>query len=65
MRFMVIVKATEDSENGVMPDEKLLADMGKFNEELVVFGEPGAPPRHTKREASERGTAPTGPQQNL
>ena len=38
MRFMVIVKATEDSENGVMPDEKLLADMGKFNEELVKAG---------------------------
>ena len=38
MRFMVIVKATNDSENGVMPDEKLLADMGKFNEELVKAG---------------------------
>ena len=38
MRFMVIVKATEDSEKGVLPDEKLLADMGKFNEELVKAG---------------------------
>jgi hypothetical protein len=38
MRFMVIVKATEDSEKGVMPEEKLLADMGKFNEELVKAG---------------------------
>jgi len=37
-RFMVIVKATKDSEAGVMPDEKLLADMGKFNEELVKAG---------------------------
>ena len=38
MRFMVIVKATKDSEAGVMPSEKLLADMGKFNEELVKAG---------------------------
>ena len=35
MRFMVIVKATRESEAGVMPSEKLLADMGKFNEELA------------------------------
>jgi hypothetical protein len=35
---MVIVKATKDSEAGVMPDEKLLTDMGKFNEELVKAG---------------------------
>jgi hypothetical protein len=38
MRFMVMVRATKDSEAGVMPDEKLLADMGKFNEELVKAG---------------------------
>ena len=38
MRFMVIVKATSDSEDGKMPDEKLLAAMGKFNEELVDAG---------------------------
>ena len=38
MRFMVIVKATEDSETGVLPDKKLLADMGKYNEELVKAG---------------------------
>ncbi len=38
MRCMVIVKATKDSEEGVMPDEKLLAAMGKFNEELVKAG---------------------------
>jgi len=38
MRFMVIVKATRDSEAGVMPDEKLLAAMGKYNEELVAAG---------------------------
>lgn len=38
MRVMVIVKATKDSEAGVMPKEKLLADMGKFNEELVKAG---------------------------
>jgi len=38
MRFMVMVKATEQSEAGVMPDEKLLADMGQFNEQLVKAG---------------------------
>jgi hypothetical protein len=38
MRFMVIVKATKESETGAMPDEKLLAEMGKYNEELVKAG---------------------------
>jgi hypothetical protein len=38
MRFMVIVKATKDSEAGVMPSEKLLAEMGQFNEELSKAG---------------------------
>jgi hypothetical protein len=38
MRVMVMVKATEDSEAGVMPDQKLLTDMGNFNEELVKAG---------------------------
>jgi len=38
MRFMIIVKATKDSEAGVMPDEKLLKDMMKYNEELVKAG---------------------------
>ena len=38
MRFIVMVKATKDSEAGVLPDEKLLADMGKFNEELAKAG---------------------------
>ena len=38
MRFMVIVKATADSEAGVMPNEQLLAEMGKYNEELVKAG---------------------------
>jgi hypothetical protein len=38
MRFMIIVKATQDSESGKMPDEKLLKDMMKFNEELVKAG---------------------------
>jgi hypothetical protein len=35
---MIMVKATKDSEAGKLPDEKLLADMGKFNEELVKAG---------------------------
>ena len=38
MRVMVIVKATKRSEAGEMPGEKLLADMGKYNEELVKAG---------------------------
>lgn len=38
MRVMVIVKASKESEAGVMPSPKLLADMGKFNEELVKAG---------------------------
>jgi hypothetical protein len=38
MRFMVIVPANKDSEAGVLPDGKLLEEMGKFNEELVKAG---------------------------
>jgi hypothetical protein len=38
MRVMVIVKATKNSEAGILPSEKLLTEMGKFNEELVKSG---------------------------
>jgi hypothetical protein len=38
MRFMVIVKASKESEAGALPSEQLLTDMGKFNEELVKAG---------------------------
>jgi hypothetical protein len=38
MRFMIIVKANKDSEAGVLPDEKVLSEMGKFNEALVKAG---------------------------
>src|SRR5216117_2748553 len=38
MRFMILVKATKNSEAGVLPDEKLLTAMGKYNEELVNAG---------------------------
>jgi hypothetical protein len=38
MRFMVLVKANKDTEAGVMPTEELLAEMGKYNEELVKAG---------------------------
>src|SRR5947207_1207751 len=38
MRFMVMVKATKESEAGVLPSEKLLTEMGKYNEELVKAG---------------------------
>jgi hypothetical protein len=38
MRFIVLVKANQDSEAGVLPDETMLNEMGKFNEELVKAG---------------------------
>ncbi len=38
MRVMVLLKANKDTEAGIMPDNKLLAEMGKFNEELVKAG---------------------------
>jgi hypothetical protein len=38
MRFMLLIKANEDSEAGVLPSEELLAEMGKFNEELAKAG---------------------------
>jgi hypothetical protein len=38
MRFIVLVKADKDSEAGVLPDERLLTEMGKYNEELVKAG---------------------------
>jgi len=38
MRFMILVKADANSEAGVLPDEKLLSEMGKYNEELVKAG---------------------------
>jgi hypothetical protein len=38
MRFMVMVRATKSSESGALPDQTLLADMGKYNEELIKAG---------------------------
>ena len=38
MRVMVIIKATKNSEAGVLPDERLVTEMGKYNEELVKAG---------------------------
>jgi hypothetical protein len=38
MRFMVLVKANDETEGGALPNEKMLTDMGKFNEELVKAG---------------------------
>jgi len=38
MRFMVIVKASKESEGGIMPDRKLLTEMGRYNEELSKAG---------------------------
>jgi hypothetical protein len=38
MRFMILIKADKNSEAGILPDEKLLTEMGKYNEELVKAG---------------------------
>ena len=38
MRFLMMVKASKDSEAGVLPDEKLLSEMGKYNEALIKAG---------------------------
>ena len=38
MRFMIIIKATKDSEAGIMPSEQLLREMGQFNQDLVQAG---------------------------
>jgi hypothetical protein len=38
MRFMVLVKADEDSESGKLPDERMIVEMGKFNDELIAAG---------------------------
>jgi len=38
MRFMMLVKANKDSEAGVLPDEKILSEMSRYNEELVKAG---------------------------
>ena len=38
MRFMVIVKASKESEAGILPDEKILTEMGTYNEELMKAG---------------------------
>ena len=38
MRFLILVKASKDSEAGVLPDERLFTEMGQFNEELVKAG---------------------------
>jgi len=38
MRFMVIVKASKESEAGILPDQKILTEMGKYNEELAKAG---------------------------
>jgi predicted RNA polymerase sigma factor len=46
MRFMIIVKANKDSEAGVLPDRKILTEMGKFNQELVKASDPEAPEVH-------------------
>jgi len=64
MRFMVIVKASKDTEAGVMPSTELLAAMGKFNEEMVKAGmmEGGRRPAsdHEGRACQLRGRAGQG-----
>jgi hypothetical protein len=68
MRVMVIVKANKDSEAGVLPDRKLLTEMGKFNEELgkaglFVMGDGLRPSSHGKRVrfTEQRPTVVDGP----
>ena len=69
MRVMVIVKADKDSEAGVMPTEQLLADMGKFNEELVNAGvmlageglHPSSKGKRVRFEGSNKKTVIDGP----
>jgi hypothetical protein len=68
MRFMVIVKASEESEAGVLPDEKVFSAMGKYNEELVKAGvmlaaeglQPSSKGTRVKFEGSKR-TVTDGP----
>jgi hypothetical protein len=64
MRFLVMVKANKDSEAGVMPDERMLSEMGKFNEELVkagimLAGEGLQPSSKGSRVKFSRGKSPT------
>jgi hypothetical protein len=64
MRFLVMVKANKDSEAGVMPDERMLTEMGKFNEELVkagimLAGEGLQPSSKGARVKFSRGKSPT------
>jgi hypothetical protein len=69
MRFLVMVRATKDSEKGFMPDEKLIADMTKFNEELVKAGvmlageglHPSAKGARVKFTANDKRTVVDGP----
>jgi len=63
MRVMVMVPASKESEAGVMPDAKILADMGKFNEELVKAGVmlagEGLKPTSKGKRVKFSGTTPT------
>lgn len=64
MRFMVIVKADKNSEAGALPDQKILAEMGKFNEELVKAGVMGCTRARRVRASSMPATkrpSPTAP----
>jgi len=69
MRFMVIVKADKDSEAGIMPSEKMLTDMGNFNQQLVDAGvmlageglQPSAKGARVKFDGKGNPTAVDGP----
>lgn len=69
MRFMVLVKASKESENGVMPTEGELEEMGKFNEELVKSGvmlagdglHPSSKGKRVRFDASKKSTVIDGP----
>lgn len=50
MRFMIIVKATRDSEAGILPEDKLIAEMGRYHEELAKWTRRFPNPAHYGKE---------------
>jgi len=69
MRFIVMVRATKTSESGAMPDPKLIAEMGRFNDELIKAGvmlageglHPSSKGARVRFSASDRRTVVDGP----
>ena len=57
MRFMILVKASKESEAGMMPSEQILTEMGKFNEELAAYSAEIATDSEAKRHSLRRKSA--------